>query len=79
MGGGCEAPHLRSISPSFPDGFCILLIFYAYAFTVLQGGLESWYPRYPSIVEEALFLRGSRIISAEQAEQIIIPGTCTHL
>ena len=42
---GCESPHLRSISPNFPDGFCILLLFYAS--TTLQGGLVSWYPLSP--------------------------------
>ena len=57
VGVSCEAPHLLSISPSFPDdGFCTLLIFYVSAYTVLQGGLVSWYRRSPSIiVEEALF------------------------
>ena len=25
---GCKAPHLRSICPKFPDGFCTLLMFY---------------------------------------------------
>ena len=39
----CEAPHLRSISPNFPDGFCALLIFYVCASTGLHGGLVSWY------------------------------------
>ena len=53
---GCEAPHLRSISPNFPDGFCALLIFYASSSTDLQGGLVSWYPLSPLLVEEALFL-----------------------
>ena len=55
---GCEAPHLQSISPNFPDGVSTLLIFYASAYTVLEGGIVSWYLRLPSIVEEALFLRG---------------------
>ena len=40
----------------FPDGLRTLLIFYPSAYTVLLGGLVSWYPRFPSI-EEALFLR----------------------
>ena len=57
VGVGCEAPRLRSISPNFPDGFCTLLVFYASAYMVLQGGLVPWYPRFPSIVGEALFLR----------------------
>ena len=46
--------------PNFPDGFCTLLIFYASAHAVIQGGLVSRYTRFPSIVEEALFLRGRR-------------------
>ena len=59
VGVGCGARHLRSISPIFPDGFCTLLIFYASAYyTVLQGGLVTWYPRFPSITEEALFFLG---------------------
>ena len=41
VGVGCEAPHLRSISPNFPGGFCALLIFYASESTGLQGGLVS--------------------------------------
>ena len=40
---GCEAPHLPSIYPNFPDGLCALPIFYASASTGLQGGLVSWY------------------------------------
>ena len=49
-GVGCEAPHLRSISPNFPDGFCALLIFYASAYTGLQGGLVSWDPLSPLVL-----------------------------
>ena len=50
VGVGCEAPHLRSISPIFLDGFCALLIFYASASTGLQGGLVSWYPLPPLLL-----------------------------
>ena len=41
--GVCEVPYLRSISPNFPDGFSAFLIFYASAYTALQGGLVLWY------------------------------------
>ena len=63
MGVGCEAPHLRSIYPNFPDGFCTLLIFYASSSTVFQGGLVSLYPLSPLFVKEALFLRERGIIA----------------
>ena len=60
---GCEAPHLRSIPPNFPGGFCTFLVFYASASTVHQGGLVSWYPLPPLFVEEALFLQGRGVIA----------------
>ena len=43
VGVGYQAPHLRSISPNFPGGFCAFMIFYASASMGLQGGLVSWY------------------------------------
>ena len=84
VGVGCEAPHLRSISPNFagrilfrPKFLCICI------YSAFQGGLVSWYPRFSSIVEDAFFLRGRRIIARslrvhlERAKQAInIP---THL
>ena len=70
---GCEAPHLRSISPNFPDGFYTLLIFYASASTVLQGGLVSWYLLSPLFVQKVVFLRGrgiiARLLSAHLSER----------
>ena len=52
VGVGCEAPQLLSISPSLPDGFCALLIFYASASTGLQGGLVSWYSLSPLLLRK---------------------------
>ena len=55
MGVGCEAPHIRPISPIFPGVFRTLLIFYASPYAALQGGLVSGIP-VSSLGEEALFL-----------------------
>ena len=64
VGVGCEAPHLRSISsPNFPHGFCALLILYASASTGFQKWDYVMVSPFPSIVEEALFLRGRGIIA----------------
>ena len=63
VGLGCEAPHLRSVSPKFPDGFCALLIFYASASTGLQWWACVMVSPFPSIVEGALFLQERGIIA----------------
>lgn len=46
---GCETLHLRSIVRIL-NGCCILLVLYASASMALQGGLVSWYPRFPSLL-----------------------------
>ena len=64
VGVGCEAPHLRSISPKFPHGFCALLISYASASIYEPPGSACvMVSPFPSIVEEALFLRERGIIA----------------
>ena len=67
---GCEAPHLRSISP---DGFCALLIFYASASTGLQGGLVSWYPLSPLLLRRRYSSRNrnKRPLAQSPSEQSI--------
>ena len=71
---GCEAPHLRSISPNFPDGFCALLIFCACASTGLQGGLVSWYPLSPLLLRRRYSSkkRNNRPLAQSPPERIIL-------
>ena len=64
VGVGCEAPHLRSVSPKFLDGFCALLISYASASIYgPSGGLVSCYPLSPLLLRRRYSLRGRGIIA----------------
>ena len=71
---GCEAPHLRSISPNFPDGLCALLIYYASASTGLQGGLVSCYPLSPLVLRRRYSSRkrNNRPLAQSPSERSIL-------
>ena len=71
---GCEAPHLPSIYPNFPDGLCALPIFYASASTGLQGGLVSWYPLSPLLLRRRYSsrMRNSRPLAQSPSERSIL-------
>ena len=61
---GCQALHLRSISPNFPDGFVPCWFSpHLHLSTVLQGRLVSWYSLSHIFLEEPLFLRGRGVIA----------------
>ena len=74
VGVGCEAPHLRSISPNFPDGFWALLSFYASASTGLQGGLVSWYHLSPLLLRRRYYSRkrNNRPLAQSPSERSIL-------
>ena len=71
---GCEAPHFRSISPIFPDGFCALLIFYAFVSTGLHGGLVSWFPLSPVLLRRRYSSRkrNNRPLAQSPSERSIL-------